>query len=200
MRTRCIFINGRSMKLLISGFEEHRQKECRAIQYADYKETIDKHFTINMKCELSHKGKVTAIMFRSKNSQILCSVECKNIPQTRQMCSPCRRMKRQLQSLARIDRQPIPAPKEIHQPGEQEEQSQIRNRINKPCCKWTNCNNTDPFEDVLDLNFHINTHIPQLLNIPPNDRIYICQWEGCSSTKKKRKELVSHVKINHSGM
>ena len=78
------------------------------------------------------------------------------------------------------------------------EVSEMRQRINNPVCKWFECE-AGRFEDIRELNYHVSTHIPKLLNLAPIDRVYICQWGGCNVKKSKRKELVQHIKLMHSG-
>ena len=155
-----------------------------------------------MNCTLNYRENIVAVMHKNNTAQTLASVDCKPYINHRMVCSPWKKLRRLLQRLARDELMLVAATADAATDDVEKEHasevSEIRQRINNPVCKWFECE-AGRFEDIRELNYHVSTHIPKLLNLAPIDRVYICQWGGCKVKKSKRKELVQHIKLMHSG-
>lgn len=201
LRSERVYINGhiRLNELIRGAASGHA--ECREIEYERFKETVNKNFALQMNCTLKYHDNIVAVMHNSNTAQTLASVDCKPLINNRMVCSPCKKLRRLLQRLARDEhRKPEDAATatDVVEKEHASEVSEMRQRINNPVCKWFECE-AGRFEDIRELNYHVSTHIPKLLNLAPIDRVYICQWGGCNVKKSKRKELVQHIKLMHSG-
>ena len=186
-------VNNLKLSNLINMEERH---DCGRICTEDYEEIINQKFTISSRCEVQHKGVVKGYIFRTGDTTTIGSTSCTKVHGQRKVCSPCKKLKR---FLTHIKSKQEPMEYESDQDTESEsEQGEIRKRVENPVCRWRDCEGGE-FEDINELNHHIEKHIPQLLNLPPSDRIFICPWRDCKTTCRKRSLLVKHIYGSHSG-
>lgn len=170
------------------------------LSYENHKETIDREFTMAMGAVLLHKKKQVGFMSRSAGeTPKLYSQGCQEVKEPRMVCSPCKKLNRLIQRVARcsgVVEAPAENTTQVEAPVAK---LSVEKRVETPICGWEECEAEEQFDSILSLNYHLESHIPRLANIPEHQRTFICQWRGCKMTKAKRKQLVAHVKSAHSG-
>ena len=185
--------------LKLSDLEQMKERHvCNRIEGYDQK--VRAYFEVNTSCELRYKNELRGHIYKTDTGVVVGSKDCKSVYERRRVCSPCKKLRKLLQRLSlKDDNAPVPEPLPVPDPDTAElPLSEIRRRIQNPVCKWENCN-SDKFMDIHELNYHVKTHIPPLLNLTPTERVYYCKWDGCKSKFIKHKLLLSHIKRCHSG-
>ena len=156
--------------------------DCGRICTEDYEEIINQKFTINSRCEVQHKEVVKGYIFRKGDTTTIGSTSCTKVHGQRTVCSPCKKLKRFLTPI-KSKQEPVEYESDLDTESESE-QGEIRKRVENPVCRWRDCEGGE-FEDINELNHHIEKHIPQLLNLPPSERISICLWETARQHAEK---------------
>lgn len=142
LRSERVYINGHiRLNELIRG-DASGYAECREIKYERFKETVNKNFAPQMNCTLKYRENIVAVMHNSNTAQTLASVDCKPMINHRMVCSPCNKLRRLLQRLARDELMLVAATADaatatdVVEKEHASEVSEIRQRINNPVCKW----------------------------------------------------------------
>ena len=173
------------------------------ILYESHKNTIDENFAISMSCQLMYKDKVVGLVQRNDQVVKISSSNCQVVSGCRQVCSPCKKLNRLFQRLSRESKVERTVPQtnvaDNNEHIANATKTAVEKRILHPVCKWTDCGVQGDFSCIAELNYHMLSHIPHLNNIPPTERIFCCEWEGCKAQTRKRKHLITHIKTKHSG-
>lgn len=198
LRTYRIYIN----HMKYDELKEANTKQCEMLSYNKYQKAVDDNISIKMGCELFYKDKLIAYMSRIQGDHVkIYSQACLAVRDPRKVCSPCKKISRLFQKLTREPKPSIiipPVAPESQTPASSTTVIEAREAV--PLCKWLGCElEGQMFDSVLELNSHMQEHIPKLLNLPESQRTFICQWGTCKSTKQTRKDLVRHIKSAHSG-
>lgn len=79
------------------------------------------------------------------------------------------------------------------------ELAEIQSKVKNPICRWANCA-VGKLDTVRDLIEHVRSyHIPTQSGAP-HQRSYKCEWEGCTSIPKQKKQLLlNHITDKHTG-
>ena len=205
IRIRDVYLNDKALTTL--QMRKAKESTCCRISYIRYKITIDNNFTIKHDTSVFHGSKHIGFMIRSEEDKVvLKGGGCTSVEKVGMICSICKKVKTLIQNLKR--KHPTPQQKmltedtNVDQPAPDGELFQrLKAKLQHPICKWQGCEDKgEEFNDISELVDHVKEHVaPPQLNTAPCDRAYICEWQGCRKSYKKRKLLLSHITEMHTG-
>lgn len=178
-------------------------RQCRTVDYTKYKETIERFFTCSFTTEVKWNQQVIGLMFLDiRGVAHMRSISCTPVLPGKVLCSSCQELTNLITKLQkRRQSAPLLPVEESTQVDDSAviELAEIQSKVKNPICRWANCA-VGKLDTVRDLIEHVRSyHIPTQSGAP-HQRSYKCEWEGCTSIPKQKKQLLlNHITDKHTG-